>query len=1147
MTATPSSSPSDVVDDSDGDLGSPPTFAINGPLPDRITMLEASAGTGKTYALAGLALRYIAEGGLTASQLCVVTFTEAATAELRGRLRSRLVEAVMYLTGVADSTEDEVLLHLGDVGESERRLRLDRLEQALSEFDTATISTIHGFCSRVVATGGGPSVESPISAGADDVAEVASDHYLATYGVSTVPPAPISFKSLLKAVDLRLKLPDARMMRVKPSDEKSKARCEQIDAAANLVDDVVTRVGERRVLERVRTFDSLITDARTLLHGQSGRAVIGELRNRFKVVMIDEFQDTDSVQWDIFRTAFLEGSDPVTVILVGDPKQSIYRFRSAEISAYLDARCYTIDNGGLIASLDTNWRSDEPLLRGLEAIFGGFHFGDPSVVFLPVKAAPRNREPHLDGISTQAGATAALVQFRSVPAAAKGSDGAKVVIVLDVVAEVTRLLNTATLETASGTRPLRTADIGILVRSNADARRFAAKLNEAGIPAASSSADSVLESQAARQLRRLLVALDRPSSPGLVRTAAIGWFVGLDLAQLAALDDDEISELFEKFRGWATALTDGGLPRLLASLRGNGLAERVLSEPGGERNLTDIEHVVELLQGVTGGRGTTPGLLLTCLDSLSGKGEDGEAASSELFDRRIDRDDDTVKVVTIHKAKGLEWPVVLCPTLWTGASNVGLKHAWMGTEREIDTNSLLLKKSEAKAFMGVTDAAKAETEGESRRQLYVALTRAQSRLIVWWAAPVAKNGAKPVTQFGELLAHATDGDPKNIDLDALVKKVGGTIDHVALPASIGRVKLVPEKRPEPDLSVAVATRDLDSRWRIWSFSAIKSTAEALALETPVIGGVDEPVVDIAHELAIAAPVDSSAGDEVPSSVRSGRMRAMPGGTAFGTLVHSIYERVDFAAADLESELREGCADALRYRPVRDENGFLSADDLAAGLLEAAHAPLGGPLGDRTLAGLGAGDRMNELDFDISIARIDAAMVAEVMREHLEDTDPLRPWFIDAANGALAVDVEGLLTGSIDLVARTTIGAESRFWIADYKTNWLKTGDYGQASLAEAMRHSAYGLQATLYLVAMHRYLRFRLPGYNPDSHLLGAAYLFVRGMVPGNVTTSTVPEGPSSMPLSGPAVDGVFWWRPPTAALDALDRLFATGSTGESR
>jgi exodeoxyribonuclease V beta subunit len=1111
-----------------------PTFDINGALPDRVTMLEASAGTGKTYALAGLALRYIAEGHVLVSQLCVVTFTEATTAELRGRLRLRLAEAVIHLSGTDTSSEDPVLVRLSAVDDAERRVRLERVEQALSEFDTATISTIHGFCTRVVATGSGPSIDSPIGSGSSDVMEVATDHFIATYGPTAAGAIPVPYKNLLKAVNLRLKIPDAEMLRIDPPDAKSTQRCEQIALAADLVDDVLRKVLERRTTDRVRTFDSLITDARLLLHSPAGEAIISELRKRFSVVMIDEFQDTDSVQWDIFRTAFLEGTDPVTVILVGDPKQSIYRFRSAEISAYLTARDYTIARGGVVAGLDTNWRSDKPLLDGLETLFGGYHFGDPSVSFQPVKAAPKNLEPRLNIGDTTGPEIAAPVQFRSVASSADGSEDAKSLITADLVAEVTKLLNTATLTTKSGTRPLRTADIGVLVRSNADATRFANALNEAGIPAASSSNDSVLESEAAAQWRRLLAALDRPASTGLVRTASIGWFVGLNLAEVAALTDDETAELFERFRGWATALTEGGLPRLLAALRAYGLAERVLSTVGGERDLTDLDHIVELLQGVTGGRPTTPGLLLAALDSLDGDGEDGESASSELFDRRIDRDDDTVKVITVHKAKGLEWPVVLCPTLWTRAQGGGSPgHAWMGTRRVIDTNKLLAKESKAKAFIAVANAAELENEGESRRQLYVALTRAQSRLIVWWAAPESKTGTRTATPLGRLLAHATDGDPKDIHLDTLVAKADGTIDHVALPAFINPVELVTEPRPEPELSVAIAERELDSRWRIWSFSAIKSMAEALALETPVIGGVDEPVVDMAHELALSAPADAAVAIETLSKVRTGRMQSMAGGTAFGTLVHSIYERVDFAVENLESELREVCADALRYRPVRDGNGFLSAEDLAAALFEAAQAPLGGPLGDRTLAGLGSADRMNELDFDISIARIDAAMVANVMLEHLDETDPLRPWFVDASNGALAVDVEGLLTGSIDLVARTTIDNESRFWIADYKTNWLKTGDYGQSSLAEAMNHSAYGLQATLYLVAMHRYLRFRLPGYNPDTHLLGAGYLFVRGMMPGN-TISTSP--------SGATVDGVFWWRPPTAALDALDRLFAHGS-----
>jgi exodeoxyribonuclease V beta subunit len=1123
--------------------GTPPTFDINGTLPDGITMLEASAGTGKTYALAGLALRYIAEGQVQASQLCVVTFTEATTAELRGRFRLRLAEAVAYLSGVDTSSDDPVLVQIGDVDVAERGRRLDRVAQALSEFDTATISTIHGFCTRIVATGGGPSTESPISADSDDVAEVVTDHLIATYGAPESRPVPIPVKKLLEAVSLRLKIPDAVMMRVDPPTDKAKARCDQIDEVADLVDAVVAKVLTRRQADRVRTFDSLITDARSLLHSQAGRAIISELRSRFSVVMIDEFQDTDSVQWDIFRTAFLEGGDPVTLILVGDPKQSIYRFRSAEISAYLAARDYTLADGGLIASLDTNWRSDKPLLDALENILGGYEFGDASVRFQSVKAAPANLKPRLRGVATSESGSAALVQFRSTPANIAGTGGERQFIVTDLVAEVTRLLNTATLDTKSGPRPLRTVDIGVLVGSNADARKFAAALNAAGIPAASSSSDSVLESEAASQWRKLLVALDRPSSLGLVRTASIGWFVGLDLSELAALTDDDTAELFERFRGWSVALTEGGLPRLLAALRGHGLAERVLSLAGGERDLTDLDHIVELLQGVTGGRPTTPALLLAELDALDGSGDAGESTSSELFDRRIDRDDDTVKVLTIHKAKGLEWPVVLCPTLWTAPGpNTAPKHAWMGDRREIDTNSLLLTDSTAKAFVSVSNRAKEEEKGESSRKLYVALTRAQSRLVVWWAVA----GGNRSIPLGDLLAHATDGDTKDIRLDGLVAKAAGTIDHVALPERIVPVTLTTQKRSEPDLSVAVAERELDSRWRIWSFTAIKSRAESLASERPVIGGVDEPVepdVDIASEAAATVLLESTPDGATASSAAStsnptssSLMQPMPGGTAFGTLVHGIYERVDFADPDLGDALVAECASALAYRPVRDGNRFLSAPELAAALYEAATSPLGGPLESGTLADLQSADRMNELDFDISLANINAADVARVMLTHLDGGDPLRPWFEDASAGELAIDVEGLLTGSIDLVARTVVDERSRVWIADYKTNRLKTGDYGQSSMAEAMNHSAYGLQATIYLVAMHRYLRWRLADYDPDTDLLGAAYLFVRGMTPQNVVST-----------AGSAVDGVFWWRPPTAALDALDRLFATGSTGESR
>jgi exodeoxyribonuclease V beta subunit len=249
-------------------------------------------------------------------------------------------------------------------------------------------------------------------------------------------------------------------------------------------------------------------------------------------------------------------------------------------------------------------------------------------------------------------------------------------------------------------------------------------------------------------------------------------------------------------------------------------------------------------------------------------------------------------------------------------------------------------------------------------------------------------------------------------------------------------------------------------------------------------------------------------------------------------VHAVLERVDFAAADVLDQLREHTAEQLRYRALPIE-----PQPLAEGLEVALRAPLGGPMGSRALVDLSRRDRLDELSFDLPLARLDARAIARIVARHLPDGDRLRPWFDGAAAGEHRVEVAGLLTRSIDLVART---ADGGVWLADYKSNLLPDGDYGPAALADAMAHHGYPLQATLYLVALHRYLRWRVRDYDPDRHLLGAAYLFLRGM--GAAPDADAPGAPPGSTGAGSGDrSGVVWWRPPTEAIEELDHLFATG------
>jgi exodeoxyribonuclease V beta subunit len=1097
-------------------------FDLAGPLPTGVTMLQASAGTGKTFALAALAVRSIAELGLSASELCVVTFTEAATSELRGRIRERIAEAVDHLEADCPETSDVVLAALSvdaegqalDAAERDRRLR--NLRTALEEFDTATISTIHGFCSRVLAVAGGVSADSPIASDTDHIAELVNDIFVSRYSGTGTPPAKPY--QIVNAVRARLALPDATMHRwqapeptpdAKPAAFNAHRNSVAIDAIADLVDELVATVLRQRAEQRRRTYDSLITDARALITSPEGTGTVAALRARFSLAMIDEFQDTDQVQWSLFRHAFLEGDAPITTVLVGDPKQSIYRFRSAELSAYLSGLQYAHDHGRIF-SLRVNWRSDAAVLEGLDHIFEGLTFGDDRIMFESVDPAPE----HLDSPLRIDGATAVPVEIRSL--GCDSAPPAHQLAVKDLVAEVVRLLNTSTIEVDGAPRSLRPSQIGVLVKSNADATKYARALNEAGVPAASSGTDSVLGSAAAEQWRRLLEALERSSSLGPARAAATTWFVGLDAPGLVALSDDGLSELLERFRGWADLLTSNGLPRLMAALRADGLARRVLASPSGERDLTDLEHIAELLQSATSGRPTSATALLEQLTLLAASANDEHA--SELLGRRIDRDDDTVKVLTVHKAKGLEFPVVLCPTLWaeSSAKKGEIPHGEVDGRRLIEVFKFVGKGKPPKAHVEVTEADLLERRGEYLRLLYVALTRAKHRLVVWWNPPRDGGGEQPLAK---VLGNATGADWKHVDIAALVERSGGTIIEAAATAGPAPV-LMRAEGAEPDLEVATITRDLRDDWRIWSFTSITATTDvhqagAHHSDAPQLGGIDEFASEDPDAADGAAPVDG-VGSVSP-------LQTAPAGAAFGTLVHSALERVDFTSEQLEVELTSACAALMNHRPLP-----IAPAALAAGLVHALRSPLGGPLGDATLVQFPRTDRLDELDFDLPLAAFDASTIAAVMLDHLPTSDPLHRWFAEAASGGLSVPLDGMLTGSIDLVARSTIDGQQRFWLADYKTNLIASGDYSAPSVAELMIRSGYALQATIYLVALHRYLRWRLgAAYDPSTQLLGSVYLFLRGMNPDN-------------PLPDP--QGAHWFRPPIAAIDALDQLFATGA-----
>ncbi|MBS1837445.1 MAG: UvrD-helicase domain-containing protein, partial [Actinobacteria bacterium] len=367
-------------------------FDPTGPLPERLLAIEASAGTGKTFTLSALATRLVAEEGIAASELLIVTFTRAATAELRSRVRQQLLDTSTLLRVDALHT-DALLAHLADTSAEERSLRCERMERAVSEFDTATVTTIHGFATQVLGTLGvtaGTDLDATLLDDTEDLLPSVCSDVLAAAAVTVDPTATLpTLKALVEATDVAARIPDLDL--VPTVDEPGTDPSQRL--AADLVRRCVEAIHRRRRHAGTLSFDDVLSELRDALHGPGAQAVIAALRQRFRAALIDEFQDTDPVQWDIFSTLF--GSDGSTrLILVGDPKQAIYSFRGADIATYADA---VAPRPGLLRrSLTTNWRADGAVVGSLNTLFDGVAFGSEAITYSDVSAAPQHEDLRLE-------------------------------------------------------------------------------------------------------------------------------------------------------------------------------------------------------------------------------------------------------------------------------------------------------------------------------------------------------------------------------------------------------------------------------------------------------------------------------------------------------------------------------------------------------------------------------------------------------------------------------------------------------------------------------------------------------------------------------------------------------------------------------
>lgn len=1113
-----------------------PPVGGKGHVADGITVLEASAGTGKTYRVTTVVVTAVADG-LPLSDMLLVTFTIKATSELRDRVWHRLGESARAVADFLDGgvePDDPLHVDLCAGPETAVRQRLANLCDAVANFDSATIATIHSFCQLVLRTVGFAADVDRDSGFIEDIRplrdEVVDD--LLVQKLHRNPDLRLPRKRAIGIADKVTTNPLAPLI---PDDAETGSDDAVRVAFAHAVR---RRVEERKRARHLLGYDDLLVRVAAALEDDE-RGVKRRLQEMFSLVVVDEFQDTDTVQWQILHEAF--GSGPTRLVLVGDPKQAIYAFRGADVHAYLSARTKAANHD----ALTDNWRSDAGLLRGLDVLFDGTTMGDEQIAYRPVAAASGHEEPRLVEGRRSTPVRVRMVartDERQLTKTGFFEKGAAIRhVTADLAGDVVRLLTDGSkIRGAAGVETVTPGDVAVLVRRNSDALAVQAALSEAGVPAVVNGAGSVFRTAAADELVTLLEALEQPAATLRARAVALTSLVGWRAAEIVGATDDDWDHLHSNLHRWRQVLSDRGVAPLFQQvMAADDVPARILGTTGGERHLTDLRHLVELLHEASDAVGTAPSALVAWLHER--RADADSDAGVDDRSRRLDTDADAVQVWTVHRSKGQEFPIVYVPFAWM-VTNPQNDPPLVFHDDERDARVIHVNGARA-ASEAVRAKSSAEEAAEELRLAYVAMTRARHQLVLWWVPGWdSHKSALASLLFSHRSPGGLDKVPEDAPARTAVEELAASardvirIEDSAPPTDVD--VLPPRPRDHIDLDRRHFDRDIDRVWRRTSYSALTAAAHdahvagttSSAPEHSEQGLEDEWMPDD----AVATPLEDAALEE--------RLRAVPsvfgdlgGGTRFGTLVHAVLEHVDFTADDLEAAVRSSLLS--QYLGGHED---LDVDAVVAGLVAAVRTPLGSLADGRALADIGRSDRMDEMHFELPLVGGDVAngvltmdAIAAVVSRHLGDDDMLAGYGDLLADPILATETRGYLSGAIDVVMHV----DGRYVIVDHKSNWLgvegetlSAWHYRADAMRDAMVRSHYPLQALIYGVALHRYLRWRLADYDPARHLGGVLYLFLRGM--------TGPDAPTTEPMPC----GVFSWMPAPELLTDLSDVFDRGT-----
>lgn len=1171
-------------------------------------LIEASAGTGKTYTIGILYLRLLLGLGgenafprpLSVEEILVVTFTEAATNELRGRIRQRIHEMrlVCLRNGVGFESQPEYLELLDELSdETQKKFAEAWLLAAERQMDEAAIYTIHGFCQRMLVHNAFESGilfeqtmiqdEFPIQkqacadywrrhfypldysmtkviqslwAGPEallteirpflqgDVPQIINQpkqvetleerHQRLVSLIESVKTSWLEnsadFEKLITGSDVDKRSYSSRFLPAwlikigqwaqeptedyqLPKDlvrfsqtilhEKSKGGFGPEHVVFQYIDDLLSQsltlkdliipqaISEiRETIAREKHsrgemgFDDLLTRLDSALSQESGKFLAQAISQRFPVAMIDEFQDTDAQQYRIFRRIY-QGVDSSALLFIGDPKQAIYAFRGADIFTYIEAKKEVSAH----YTLETNYRSSKKMVEAVNHLFSCCQspFIFEQIPFLPVNFAPQNSGKKLvhEGNEVKA-LTFWQMDAEGVSVAEYEQTAASL-----CAAQIAQYLQGGqqgnTYFDNKGVHiPVTASDITVLVRSRREAVLIRDALNRLNIPSVfQSNRESVFSTPEARDLLWLLQAVLTPEKERVLRSALATGIFGLTAKQIDDLNHDETAweKLVDEFARYASIWQKRGvLPMLRMVMAQRHIAETLLSGIDGDRRLMDIMHIGELLQEISLQLEGEHTLTRWLAQQIAHPDHQSDAQQM-----RLESDKHLVQISTIHKSKGLEYKIVWLPF----ASNFlpqskGLYHdrTDYGSRLDLDDSA---------ETVALADE---ERLAEDLRLLYVALTRAIYHCSVA-IAPLIKGNRKKsgetdlhLSALGYVIQKGQAGD--SMLLNQCLGELSNDVINVTPIDTLEFERLSLEQKDSQQLSARTVTRYFDDHWRVTSYSGLSNGSSHT--EEQAVSAI-QFANSLAPNMDIEVSVDVEQQEEESSAYLTSHQ--FPKGASSGTFLHSLMEEINFSEEVstqwLEEQLLASGFD-IQWAPM---------------LQEWLNAIVQAPLSDDglCLSALKPQNQLDEMQFYIPIESILSAGHIDAISHQY---DPLS----QRCPPLNFEKVQGILKGFIDL----TFYWNGKFYLLDYKSNYLGEDEsfYTQEAMAEAMIDHRYDLQYQLYSLALHRYLKQRMPDYDYETHFGGVYYLFLRGI---NNTESS---------------NGVFFYRPLSAFIERLDLLF---------